>query len=94
MNIFDESIFNEIMGPIARRVKPSVSGETQITFQGTDYFLIGDIETGGAIATKEQYEKGQVSFAHLYPNGDVKRHGKVIGNKNDITIMALSRRKP
>lgn len=60
--------------------------ETTITFQGKDYLLLGDLITGGPIATKKQYENGHASHAHLYLNGEVKRFGKVIGDVSQIEV--------
>lgn len=56
----------------------------KIIFHEKEYFLIGNKDEGGAIATKEQYEGGRVSFAHLYPNGEIKRFLNVIGNVHEV----------
>jgi hypothetical protein len=61
--------------------------EQQIRFKGEVYVLIGDMESGGAIATPQQFENWECSFAHLYPNGDIKRFGEVIGRREDIQVM-------
>lgn len=57
---------------------------TKIKFQGNDYLLIGDVESGGAIATKEQFENGTVSYAYLCADGKVRRYLKVIGLIEEI----------
>ena len=51
------------------------------------YYLIGSLETGGAIATKRQYENGELSFAHLMADGEIKRFNRVIGRREDIKII-------
>ncbi len=60
---------------------------TEIVFQGNDYIIVaGDLETGGPIATEEQYENFECSFAHLFPNGDVLRFQEKIGTRDDILL--------
>lgn len=54
----------------------------QIVFQGKEYLLIG--ETDGAIATREQYANGFCPYAHLYPDGIIRRKSSIIGVKSDI----------
>lgn len=61
--------------------------ELKITFKRKNYLLIGDLNTGGAIATKEQYENFEESYAHLYPDGNVSRYGESIGNVKDIKVV-------
>jgi len=61
--------------------------ETRIMFQGREYLLIGTIEKGGAIATKEQYESGECSYAHLKENGAVMRFLDTIGHRDEIKIL-------
>ena len=61
--------------------------ETQITFQGKQYLLVGDLVHGGPIATQEQYENGQCPYAHLYEDGVIRRLGQSIGNRTDIDIV-------
>ena len=60
---------------------------TQIDLFGEVYLLIGNIRDGGAICTKDQYINFEESFAHLYSNGEILRHGKLIGNRNDIEVL-------
>lgn len=57
----------------------------RIRFQGADYLLIG--ETVGAIATQHQYENGLCSYAHLFPDGLIRRFDEVIGTKADIEFL-------
>lgn len=54
-----------------------------IVFQDERYILVED----GAIATEEQYVHGWCSYAHMYADGTIKRHGEVIGTRADITIL-------
>ena len=67
------------------------TGKYKINLFGVTYLLVGDMVKGGAIATEEQYENCEDSFAHLYRNGQVKRYGAVIGARKDIEVLeALS----
>ena len=59
-----------------------------IKFKGKRYYLIGDLESGGAIATKDQYENGECSYAHLYENGDIMRFREKIGERKDIEVIS------
>lgn len=54
----------------------------EVEFQGERYLFIGD-DDDSPLATKEQYENGHESFAHLLGN-DVWRHGAIIGSRNDL----------
>lgn len=57
-----------------------------IRFQDTDFVLCGDLESGGAIATQDNYENGRCSYAHLFENGAIKRFNRVIGFVDDIKV--------
>jgi hypothetical protein len=59
----------------------------KIRFQGKEYILAGTLETGGAIATKEQYAKYEESYAHLFPDGRVMRYSQRIGFRDDIEVL-------
>ena len=72
----------------------------RIRFQGEEYLLIGDIESGGGITTEKAFKRfkenlvlsntirlGEESYAHLYPTGRILRFGKQIGNRDDIEII-------
>lgn len=60
----------------------------RIRFQDTDYVFVGDSLDGeGAIATEDDYSHGRMSYAHLMPSGEIKRFGKVIGQRNDIQLV-------
>lgn len=63
--------------------------EKQIDLFGERYLLIGDMETGGAIATIEAYENFECSYAHLKEDGKIVRFGKVIGSREDITLSTV-----
>jgi hypothetical protein len=54
----------------------------KIRFQGKDFILTDDKE--GAITTPEHYSNWECSYAHLFPNGVIKRFHQVIGNIKDI----------
>lgn len=57
----------------------------KILFKGQEFYLVG--ESDGPIATKEQYEKGLCSYAHLMPGGQVMRFRAQIGDRTDIEIV-------
>lgn len=52
----------------------------KIIFEGNEYIIVD-----GAIATREAYMNGTVSYAHLMNNGRIMRFHKQIGTKEDIT---------
>ncbi len=58
----------------------------RIRFKSNDYILVGD-GADGAIATEEQYHNGLTSYAHLFPSGEVKRYGEVIGTIEDVEFL-------
>lgn len=53
----------------------------KIEFKGQPYIFVG-----GAITTKEDFENGRASFAHLHDDGNISRFGTIIGTKEDITF--------
>ena len=55
-----------------------------IIFKEDKFILVGNLEDGGAIAKREDYENFEMSYAHLFQNGEVKRFGVVIGSRADI----------
>ena len=61
--------------------------ENNIRFQGQEYLLIGDMENGGPIATKEQFENFECSYAYLMPSGVVMRFRDSIGHRDEIEII-------
>lgn len=54
----------------------------RIKFKGKDYVFVA-----GAIATEEQYKNCMESYAHLFDDGIILRHGKEIGTKEDIEFL-------
>ena len=61
--------------------------EKVIRFQGKEYLLLGDLERGGPIATREQYENGQCSYAQLQADGTVMRFRDSIGHRDEIEVV-------
>lgn len=61
--------------------------KTQIRLFGNDYLLIGSLEDGGPIATKEAYEKFECSYAYLMPDGKIMRFHEQIGSRDDIEVL-------
>lgn len=61
--------------------------QTQIKFKGEVYLLIGDLDKGGSITTKEAYENFEISYAHLFSDGRVMRFNEQIGTRDDIEIL-------
>lgn len=59
----------------------------RIMFKGKEYLLISGSLEHSAIATKEQYENFECSYAHLFPDGKIRRFNKVIGDVNDIEFV-------
>ena len=60
-------------------------GRYRIEFQGKKFLFIGYKEpSNGAIATQEQYENFEDSYAHLDVDGKIRRHRRVIGTERDI----------
>ena len=47
-------------------------------------------EHGGPIATEEQYENFQCSFAYLHSDGNISRFGETIGTEADIELMPIA----
>lgn len=63
--------------------------ERKIRFQGREMIFIGSLAEDemledGAIATEDQYLNFKESHAHLFDDGLVRRHGAVIGAREDI----------
>lgn len=63
------------------------SKEIPILWRNEEYLLIGNMDKGGAITTKELYANFQKSIAHLYPDGEIRRFGVLVGHKEDITVI-------
>ena len=62
----------------------------KVRFQGNEYLLIGDLESGGPIATQGAYENGEVSYAHLGCDGVIRRYCQEIGTKDDLEFIGES----
>ena len=71
-----------------------MSMEMRIRFQGKEYLLIGSLRDGGPIATKEQYENFEMSYAHLRPDGVVMRFRDSIGHRDEIEVLGEVEAKP
>lgn len=54
-----------------------------IRLLGHEYIL----DKGGAIAAREVMEAGEVSYAHLLDNGEVRRFGTIIARDVDIEVL-------
>lgn len=62
-----------------------------ILFKGEPYILLTNKnELVGPIATEEQYENYEESFAYLEVDGFVWQHRVVIGSLSDIDVIGLS----
>ncbi len=60
----------------------------KIKFQGSEYVFTGEsLDEDGAIAKQDDYENGRLGFAHLMTDGNVFRHGEVVGHRDDIEII-------
>ena len=64
----------------------------KIKFQGRNFLLICDENSteenaDGFIATEAEYKNYLPSYAHLYPDGNIKRRGIIIGNRRDISFL-------
>jgi len=59
----------------------------KIKFKGKEYLLVSGSVKNSAIATKEQFENFECSYAHLYEDGKIRRFGGVIGNIDDIEFL-------
>lgn len=66
-------------------IKVIEDGNHEIEFQGKEYLLIGTLKDG-AIATREDYENFNPSYAHLFSDGLIKRYFCVIGTVDDIKL--------
>lgn len=51
-----------------------------------EFLLIGT-KNDGAIAKKEQYDNFELGYAHLFPNGQIKRFNKIIGHRDQIEFI-------
>ena len=58
----------------------------RVKFQGEEFILVGD-ENDCAITTKYLYENCLTSYAHLFPDGNIKRFDVIIGTKEDLLYL-------
>lgn len=75
------------MAALARVTGADASSYPRVVFMGESYRLIG--ETDGPIATDEQFENGECSFAHLLPDGRIMRYGEQIGTRDDLQFAPI-----
>lgn len=59
----------------------------KIKLNGNEFLFISEDGLDGPIATKEQYESFRESYAFLYKDGLIRRHGEVIGQRTDIEFL-------
>jgi len=78
---FGEKLFGK------ERFGGRMKGVLFIKFKGEKYLLVGDLDSGGAIATQEAYDNFKVSYAHLFSDGNVRRYREIIGTKADIEVI-------
>lgn len=78
---FGEKLFGK------ERFGGRMKGVLFIKFKGEKYLLVGDLATGGAIATQDQYDNFRTSYAHLFRDGNVRRYNEIIGTLADIKVM-------
>ena len=59
-----------------------------IRFQGNEYLLIGgNLDEGGPIATRYEWESGELNYAALCEDGKVRRFMEVIGTVDEIEVL-------
>ena len=58
----------------------------RVRFQNEEFILVGD-KDDCAITTKYLYENCLTSYAHLFPDGNIKRLNVVIGTKKDLLYL-------
>ena len=63
----------------------------QITFKGRFLWLVAEPnEPDGPLCdTPDDFKHGRESYAHLYGNGEIKRHGMLIGTFADLDFTGL-----
>jgi len=62
----------------------------RIKFQGKEWILVNDPNSNkldGPIATEQQYVDFDCPYAHLFPDGIIKRFGEQIGTIDDIEVL-------
>lgn len=71
-----------------------------VIFNGTKYWYIKDDNHGPLAPLEHCDENGNIkdfetglfaeSFAHVFPDGNIMRYGKVIGTENDLIDATLA----
>ena len=61
---------------------PSPEDGERILFKGKEWLLVD-----GAITTREAYEKFEMSYAHLFEDGNIIRFQNKIGEEKDIAYL-------
>jgi len=61
----------------------------KIKWKGEDFLLVSLSKNTleGAITTRELYNNFDESIAHLYEDGEICQHGRVIGNIKEIEFL-------
>lgn len=55
----------------------------KIVFLEREFILV----EGAAITTPEDFARFRASYAHLFPDGSIRRYGTIIGKESDITFL-------
>ena len=55
------------------------------TFQGKRWLLPQKTLCNTPLCTIEEYQEGRASYAHIFPDGRILRHGEVIGHRDDLS---------
>jgi hypothetical protein len=59
-----------------------------VRFKGVEYLFGGEsLDQDGFVATREQYESGEASFAHWFLDRGLMQHGKKIGSREDLELI-------
>lgn len=84
----------DLMRDLAALVGPSEEGFPLVRLHGKPYRLIGDLEAGGGLSEDGAFERGECSFAHLFPDGRILRFREQIGTRADLELMSPAPRPP
>ena len=77
--------FDKAVSLLDKMLSLTPTKKWKISFQEKQFLLIGD--RTGPICTREQYENFEESFAHLFEDGRIRRHGQEIGTIDDIEFI-------
>ena len=59
-------------------------------FQGDELLFIGaTLADGGPLTTEERFASGDISVAHLNPDGRVLQYHRQIGTRADIEVLEV-----